>query len=106
MLEVWITTQFEGFHRWPDAPEKFGYLAARHRHIFKVRAWRKVTHDDRDVEFIDWKHQIEELIQRWLSTRETGTWSCEKWATEIGEATDAVRVSVSEDGENGATWRR
>jgi len=101
MISVYATTTFEGFHRWPAAPDPVAFLGTLHRHLFHVRVEIEVTHDDRDVEFVMLKRDIDEWIrQRTLA--ETETWSCERWASELMQAFNAVRVEVSEDGENGA----
>ena len=102
MLTVFCRTSFEGFHSWPAAPGQVSYLRARHRHVFHVRVDVPVMHGDRDVEFITLKHRVDE----WIRTEAGASRSCEQWAEAIGKAFNAVAVEVSEDNENGATWRR
>lgn len=104
MMTVFCTTQFEGFHRWPDAPDEVAFLRERHRHIFHVRLEVEVNHDDRNIEFILLKRRLDEHIAGNLRRVNTSTWSCETWARDIAEAFDAVRVEVSEDGENGSVY--
>jgi 6-pyruvoyl-tetrahydropterin synthase len=99
---VFCTTSFEGFHRWPDAPEEVAFLRARHRHRFGVRVEVAVSHDDRDVEFILLRRAVEAEIARVQAVLDDGTWSCERWAAHLLTAFKAVRVEVNEDGENGA----
>jgi hypothetical protein len=103
-MTIFITTRFEGFHSWPNAPSEVAFLRDPHRHIFHVRCWREVTHDDRDVEFILWKREIEKQIGLLADANDTKHWSCERWARAIGERCGAHSVEVSEDGENGALW--
>lgn len=99
---VYVTTQFEGFHRWPNASRLVGFLADLHRHVFHVKLWCKVTHDDRDREFILLKREVDETVGVALDG-DVETWSCEVWARYLLENTEgAWKVEVSEDGENGA----
>ena len=98
---IWISFEFEAWHCWPDAPTECGYLAARHRHLFKCRAWWPVSHGDRDIEFIGQKHQAVAVVESLKAQAET--WSCEQWASRLLGELGASKVEVSEDGENGAT---
>lgn len=106
MTNVFCTTRFEGFHRWPDAPPEVAFLAVRHRHVFHVRVEVAVEHNDRDVEFIMLKRAVEQWIETRRLTDAVANWSCERWADELLQAFDAERVEVSEDGENGAIVTR
>lgn len=106
---IWVTTQFEAIHSWPNAPEKVAYLSHPHRHLFHVRVELEVQHDDREVEFILFKSAITEFCQSHFA----GTphhFSCEQMAKLLGfyvanlmTPNRKIVVSVSEDGENGAT---
>lgn len=105
MTVVYCTTRFVAFHRWASAPDSVAFLRDRHRHEFHVRAEYAVDHEDRDVEFISKKVEVDEAVRVALcSSDDTETWSCERWARWIGEWTGACAVDVSEDGENGARW--
>lgn len=115
MQTVFCTTSFEGIHNFPAAPPEVAYLASPHRHIFNVRAEVEVFDDDREVEFIMMKHEIEQRIRMMLDEGvwNMGSMSCEKVAKLISRAlcerycTKEVRfisVSVDEDSENGATY--
>jgi hypothetical protein len=101
---IWITTQFEGFHKYPDAPEEVSFLRERHRHIFKVRVWIEVFHNERDIEFILFKRFIESTIKN----GEFNNMSCEQISDDIAAHINCVyenrriRIEVSEDGENGS----
>lgn len=97
---MWVTLEFEAWHRWPDAPAKHEYLRSRHRHLFKVRIAWEVAELDREFEFIERKRDCLEAIERVKPLAEN--WSCETWATELRKLFGAASVSVSEDGENGA----
>lgn len=111
-MHIFITTQFEGFHRWKDAPESVGFLRDIHRHIFHVKVTASVTHAERDIEFILFKREVEEIIQRIQADEDTSQplsdWSCETWAKAILTAlrdrgyNNKMTCEISEDGENGA----
>jgi hypothetical protein len=99
---IWIRTHFEGFHRWPDAPDEVSFLRDRHRHMFHVLAFFKVTHEDRQLEFFIQQRAMNRIIANLLGDERNTTWSCETWATQLLEASGAMAVLVSEDGENGS----
>ena len=103
---IWITTQFEAFHCWPDAPSQYAFLASLHRHTFHVKMWWDVTHDNRDIEFIDAKRRVAMHLSKKTQEKDTETWSCEHWARHLLNQFNAQRVSVSEDNENGADVTR
>lgn len=101
--KLWISFEFEGWHRWKDAPAEHAYLAARHRHLFKCRAEFVVSHNDREFEFIAKKREAIQTAQILQQTEDDcEEWSCEEWATRLLLSLDASEVEVSEDGENGA----
>jgi hypothetical protein len=106
MTRIFCQTRFEGFHNWPNAPKEVDFLAVNHRHEFHVKAWKNVTHEDRQTEFILFKRFVENNIKQVLHTNDVGHWSCETWARVIAELSLADTVEVSEDGENGAEWSR
>jgi len=104
---IWITTQFEGFHFYPNPPEGvFPYLKNVHRHLFKVKIWIQIFHDSREIEFFEVKRFITKKLWRKLRV---DTKSCEMvcdWiygnlSIKYGHHRK-YRISVSEDGENGA----
>lgn len=107
--EVWVTTQFEAFHRWKDAPEGVAFLRHYHRHVFKVRVGVAVGHNDRAVEFFQLKEQLDEYLHvHWRGSMTDH--SCEAMAQDIvgylqSQSLSVLYVSVSEDGENGAVVR-
>lgn len=98
---IFVTTQFEGFHCWKDAPDYVSFLRSRHRHIFHVRIEKEVHGLDRQIEFITFKQQVETLIRAKFESF-TFAFSCEQIAHILLDAFQASRVEVSEDGENGA----
>lgn len=105
---VFCRTRFEGFHRWPDAPDEVAFLRDLHRHEFHVMAHIDVSHDDRECEFILLKRRVDKQIKKTLKGKkwDTETWSCEKWARHLLDELDLSVCEVTEDGENGAVVLR
>ena len=102
-----VTFQKEGIHKWPDAIDKPGveFLANPHRHMFHFKVAIEVFHDDRELEFILFKRELEGLYTD--KTLELDYKSCEMMADDLSEyiidkypARNLV-IEVSEDGENG-----
>ena len=120
--KIWVTFRREGIHRYPAAATDprlntageydVSFLANAHRHIFHFRVWIDVFHNDRDIEFIQFK--------RWLEKLDSGTGpynenrileldfkSCEMIADDLYTQIAAryperaVWIVVAEDGENG-----
>ena len=106
--EVYCTLQVEGTHNWPGCPfDEVDYLRVPHRHVFHIKAYKEVFHDDRDVEFIMLKHQLQRYFndlywQPGPNLCEFGAMSCEMIARNLIERFDLSRCEVSEDNENGA----
>lgn len=100
-VTVFCRLRFEAAHRWIDAPDRYPFLRNYHRHEFHVQIGVEVTHDGRQVEFIDLKNQV----RLWLDSHWAGRnldLSCEQMASQLAESFMASYVEVSEDGENGA----
>ena len=106
--EVFCTLQIEGTHSWPECPfDEVAYLRDPHRHVFYIKAFKQVHHDDRDVEFIMLKHAIKDYITGTYfipgyATHMFDAMSCEMIARELIEQFGLSRCEVSEDNENGA----
>ena len=112
---VWVTFEKEGLHKYPaalDDPklatgDKYdvSFLGYIHRHIFKFRVWIEVFHDDRDIEFIQFKRWMNELYEGELNV---DFQSCEMISDDLylkiqeRYPSRNVWIEVSEDGENGA----
>jgi hypothetical protein len=95
--------ELEGFHRWENAPVEARWLRDQHRHIFVVKAWAAVNHDDRDREFILLGREIREyLFQTYGEPMNLETKSCEMLGRELIEQFGLSRCEVWEDDENGA----
>lgn len=109
---VFCTLQVEATHNWPGCPfEEVAYLRDPHRHVFHIKAYKTVTHSDRDIEFIVLKHQIQEyLFVRYFSPLQRmhvfGPMSCEMIASELADRFDLYQCEVSEDNENGCVLVR
>ena len=112
---VVVTFSIEGFHCWPDAKDIFpevAFLSDRHRHMFGFRCYAKVTHTDRDEEFILLNRKLQKLLRNYFSKEltnvlEFGPMSCEmigEWLLEMVPSLD--KVEVWEDWENGAIIER
>jgi len=114
--KIWVTFRKEGIHCYPaaaTAPElatgdeyDVSFLGSPHRHIFHFRVWIDVVHNDRDIEFIQFKRWLENLYRD--GTLALDYKSCEMMSDDlyiqIAEKYPdrAVWIEVAEDGENGA----
>lgn len=109
MIKRWIEVSFqkEGIHKYPDAPEGVEFLRYPHRHIFHFYVKLEVFHNDRDVEFILFKRELENLYGE-NQTLKLDFLSCEMLAYDlINTITEKypgrdITVRVYEDDENGA----
>jgi hypothetical protein len=106
-----VTFQREGIHKYPAALEdprliSVSFLGYPHRHIFHFRVRVSVTHNDRDIEFIMFKRELEALYNDQLFLLDFK--SCEMIAEDLIDYISKqypgryIEVGVSEDGENGA----
>lgn len=104
---IYITTTTEFIHCYPNAPAEVGYLRHYHRHLAHIKVRLEVFHTDREIEFILFKHEVEDYLKRY-SLCEYNEMSCENIAEKLiadirynyGRERD-IWVEVSEDGENG-----
>ena len=117
--QIWVTFQKEGVHLYPAAKDDpalatgnwddVSFLGYAHRHIFHFKVGIEVFHDDRDIEFIQFKRWLESLYSNGIL--ELNHRSCEMISDELAESINAaypnrkLEITVSEDGENGATSR-
>ena len=113
---IWVTFRKEGVHCYPAAATDpnlatgdeydVAFLANKHRHIFHFRVWISVTHNDRDIEFIQFKRWLENLYKD--NILNLNFMSCEMMSDELySEISEKypnreVWIEVSEDGENGS----
>jgi hypothetical protein len=119
--KIWVTFQREGIHKYPAAATDptlatgdeydVSFLAHPHRHIFHFRVWINVFHNDRDVEFIQFKRWLEKLYSGDQGVLSLDYKSCEMMADDLYiQIADrypgrTVWIEVSEDGENGCQIR-
>jgi len=102
---IWITTRRAFLHHYPDAPEKVAYLRNEHRHVFHFKVYLQVFHQDRDVEFIMFKQEVEEFLDE--IDNHIKYKSCEMLAQSLYEKISVkypkrkMMFEISEDGENG-----
>jgi hypothetical protein len=113
---IWVTFRKEGVHCYPAAATDpnlatgdeydVAFLANKHRHIFHFCVWIGVTHNDRDIEFIQFKRWLENLYKD--NILDLNFQSCEMMSddlySEISQKYPGreVWIEVSEDGENGS----
>jgi hypothetical protein len=113
---IWVTFRKEGIHKYPAAATDptlatgdeydVSFLANEHRHIFHFRVWINVTHNDRDIEFIQFKRWLENLYKD--ATLSLDFKSCEMMSDDLHDVISKkypgreIWIEVSEDGENGS----
>lgn len=105
--QIIVQLTVEGIHCWPECPyDDVAFLRSPHRHIFHIRCKRVVKHNDRDVEIIRFKREIQEYLQKRFVNEfnvcDFGSMSCEQIASLLVETFDLLECEVLEDGENGA----
>lgn len=105
-ISIVVRFHFEGIHSWPDVPDNHPatYLRNPHRHLFYVQATKRVSHEERDIEIIEFKKEM----KRYCGEQFSGphTLSCETMARKLLEAFNLEKCRVLEDGENGAEVER
>jgi len=103
---IWITTQKEMFHKYPDAPRAVSFLRNEHRHKFKFKVYIQVFKNDRDIEFIIFQRLVKGILFKMPFNLEAK--SCEMLADDLWNEivkkypNRRMKIEVSEDGENGA----
>lgn len=120
-VTIWVTFRKEGLHQYPAALkspelESVHWLGFVHRHIFHFRVEIQVFDNDREIEFIMFKRELEGLFDKQTSNKapalELNNKSCEMIAVDLIDwiaakyPRRAIKVEVAEDGENGATVSR
>ncbi len=114
---IWVTFKKEGIHKYPAALEDpklatgdeydVSFLGYPHRHIFHFKVQIEVHHNDRDIEFIQFKRWLESLYNE--SIIELDYKSCEMIADDLYNQINSrypgrfVVIDVAEDGENGCS---
>ena len=120
MRSIWVTFTKEGIHKYPAALtdpnlatgdwDDVSFLGYPHRHVFHFKVWLEVFHDDRDVEFIQFKRWMERLyaeVDSSTSVLQLDFKSCEMIADDLAAQIQEkypnrwLKISVAEDNENG-----
>lgn len=117
---IWVTFQQEAIHKYPAALndpklatgnwDDVSFLGYPHRHIFHFKVYIKVLHDDRDIEFIQFKRWLQRLYTT-DAILDLNHKSCEMIADDLYKViaerypNREVWIEVSEDGENGCLNR-
>ena len=112
---IWVTFAKEGVHMYPGADtdpklatgdwDDVSFLGIPHRHIFHFRVRIEVFHNDRDIEFIQFKRWMERLYAQ--DVIQLDHKSCEMIADDLYLEISTkypgrfVEISVAEDNENG-----
>ena len=113
---VYCTFQKEGYHYFPGADTNPIYatgddydvsaLGTRHMHYFNFRVWVQVTHENRQIEFIQLRRWIENLYRKGIL--ELDHQSCEMMSDALYEKLAdrypgmEIRIDISEEGINGS----
>jgi len=114
---IWVTFRKEGVHMYPGADtdpklatgdwDDVSFLGIPHRHIFHFRVRIEVFHNDRDIEFIQFKRWLERLYA--TDVLELDHKSCEMISDDLYKEISAkfpgrfVEIDIAEDGENGSS---
>lgn len=117
-VKKFIHVQFvkEGSHFYPDAATSdklatgneydVSALANLHYHYFYFKVWIQVLHNNRDLEFIQFRRWLENLYNK--KTLDVNHKSCEMIAEDLYHMIHLeypgreIRIDVSEDNINGA----
>jgi hypothetical protein len=114
---IWVTFQKEGIHKYPGADTDpslatgdeydVSFLGYPHRHIFHFRVAIQVFHNDREIEFIQFKRWLENSFTN--GVLQLNYKSCEMICDDLYQMIAQrypdrdIEITVSEDNENGAT---
>ena len=112
---IFVTFEKEGVHKYPEAIDDpalktndeydVSFLGYPHRHIFHFKVGIEVLHNNREIEFIQFKRWLTNLYKE--DTLNLNFKSCEMIADElygkisIKYPNRYVKIQVDEDGENG-----
>ena len=114
---IFVRFQKEGIHKYPAATTDpalatgdeydVSFLGTPHRHIFHFEVSIEVFHNDRDIEFIQFKRWLENQYSQGILALDYK--SCEMISDDLYEVIATrypdrnIVIQVSEDNENGAT---
>lgn len=113
---IYVKFQREGIHKYPAAltdpklatggDDDVSFLGYPHRHMFHFKVQLEVFHDDRDVEFIQFKRELEALYSSGVMQLDYK--SCEMMAQDLAKYIQTkypnrdLTIDISEDNENGS----
>ena len=113
---IFVRFQKEGIHKYPAAATDpnlatgdeydVSFLSTPHRHIFHFEVTIEVFHNDRDIEFIQFKRWLENRYSQGILALDYK--SCEMISDDLYEVIAtrypdrSIAIQVSEDNENGA----
>lgn len=113
---IFVTFQREGIHRYPAAAtdprlatggwDDVSFLGYPHRHMFHFRVTIDVVHADRDIEFIQFKRELERLYTGGVLQLDYK--SCEMMSDDLYSYISKqypgrdIDIEIAEDGENGS----
>ena len=113
---IFVRFQKEGIHKYPAAATDpalatgdeydVSFLATPHRHIFHFDVAIEVFHNDRDIEFIQFKRWLENQYSQGILALDYK--SCEMISDDLYDViatrypNRSIAIQVSEDNENGA----
>ena len=114
---IFVRFQKEGIHKYPAAATDpalatgdeydVSFLATPHRHIFHFEVSIEVFHNDRDIEFIQFKRWLENQYSQGILQLDYK--SCEMISDDLYDVIAtrypdrSISIQVSEDNENGAS---
>ena len=117
MRTIFVKFQKEGIHCYPAAATDpalatgdeydVSFLATPHRHIFHFEVSIEVFHNDRDIEFIQFKRWLENQYSQ--NILQLDYKSCEMISDDLYDVIATrypdrgIAIQVSEDNENGAS---
>ena len=115
---IWVTFRKEGIHKYPAAltdpnlatGDEYdeSFLGYPHRHIFHFRVWINGLHNDRDIEFIQFKRWLISLYNGQGAVLSLDYKSCEMMSDDLHDIISKkypgreIWIEISEDGENGS----
>lgn len=114
---IYVTFQREGIHKYPDALTNkslatgdeydVSFLGHPHRHIFHFNISIEVFHNDREIEFIQFKRWLENSFKDGIMELDYKSCEmiCDDLYTLINDRYPGrdIHITVSEDDENGAS---
>ena len=104
---IWVSFTKEGIHCYPAAATDPKLATGDWDDVFHFKVWIEVFHDDRDIEFIQFKRWLESLYNANDAVLRLDFKSCEMIADDLYLQISSrypgrkMVINVSEDNENG-----